>query len=201
MNVLDLIFPKTCLGCGKEGQYICGDCLKKVGRGGIDKNSISIFKYEGVIRKAIIALKYKYSTEIAEELADACVQKLNSLNLIANHYLLIPVPLHWKRLNERGFNQSEEVGKIIAKKMNFQFEPNLLIKNKPTNPQVGLRGDARRKNLSGVFSLNPNYSLISNHYSLVLFDDVFTTGSTLKEATKVLENVGFENIWRMTIAR
>lgn len=199
MNVLDLIFPKTCLGCGKEGQYICGDCLKKVGRGGIDKNSISIFKYEGVIRKAIIALKYKYSTEIAEELADACVQKL-----IANHYslltILVPIPLHWKRLNERGFNQSEEVGKIIAKKMNFQFEPNLLIKNKPTNPQVGLRGDARRKNLSGVFSVNPNY-VLSTSYSVLVFDDVFTTGSTLKEATKVLENVGFENIWRMTIAR
>lgn len=201
MGLLDLIFPKSCLECGKEGKYICENCLNKVGKSGWYGNNYSVFRYEGVIRKAIIALKYKYSTEIAKELAEVCVKNLKSVNLIPNSYLLTPIPLHWQRKNVRGFNQSEEVGKLIAKNMNWDFNPNLLIKNKATIPQVGLKGKARRKNLSGVFSLNPAYSLITTRYSLVVFDDVFTTGSTLKEAMKVLKGAGVRAVWGMTVAR
>lgn len=200
MNVFDFIFPKNCLECGKEGKYVCESCLNKVGKSGWYGRNYSIFRYEGVIRKAIIALKYKYSTEVAKELAEVCVKSLGSLNLISNSCLLIPIPLHWQRKNVRGFNQSEEVGKLIAKNMNWDFNADLLIKNKSTIPQVGLKGDSRRKNLRGVFSVAPNH-FISNHYSLVLFDDVFTTGSTLKEAAKVLKRAGVEKVWGITIAR
>lgn len=207
MNILDLVFPKNCLNCGKGGKYICEDCLARVGKGGISKDHISIFRYEGVIRKAIIALKYKYSTEIAKELAEICVRKL-----IANHYpliaILVPVPLHWYRKNFRGFNQSEEVGRLIAKGMAWDFIPDLLIKKRSTTSQVELKGSARRQNLRGVFGLNPNYSLIparpaggAIRYPLIIFDDVFTTGSTLKEAAKVLKRGGVEEVWGLTIAR
>lgn len=200
MNLMDFIFPKKCLECGEFGKYICESCLTKISKSGWYGKSYAIFRYEGVIRKAIIALKYKYSTEIAKELAQICTQKL-----IANRYqlntILVPIPLHWKRLNERGFNQSEEVGRLIAKAMNWQFESNLLIKNKNTLHQVGLKGSARRQNLRDVFSVIPNQVLRSSGYSLVLFDDVMTTGSTLKEATKVLKEAGFKTIWSLTIAR
>jgi len=200
MGILDLLFPKTCLGCGSEGKYICASCLAKVGNGGAFQNNISIFRYEGVIRKAIIALKYKYSTEIAKELADVCVKKLKFLNLVSNNYCLVPIPLHWRRFNERGFNQSEEVGGILALKMGWKFEPNLLIKNKSTKTQVGLKGDSRRKNLTGVFSVNPD-SVLSTLHSVLVFDDVYTTGATLGEAKKTLEAAGFKNILGLTIAK
>jgi len=200
MSILDLIFPKTCLECGKNGNYICENCLAKVRKYGMRRDALSIFKYEGVIRKAIIALKYKYSTEIAKELADICIRNLRLMNLVTKNYLLVPIPLHWHRQNIRGFNQAEEVGKLIAKGMNWRYEPNLLVKKISTKPQVGLRSSTRRENLKGVFSLNSDCPVPKN-YSHILFDDVATTGSTLMEATKVLKQVGVKKILGLTIAR
>ncbi|HTK03683.1 MAG TPA: ComF family protein [Alphaproteobacteria bacterium] len=202
MNFLDFFFPKNCLECKKEGKYICELCLAKVSKKGWSGNTYSIFRYEGVIRKAIIALKYKFSFEIAKELAEVCVKNLN-LNLTTNYYSLIPVPLHYLRQNMRGFNQSEEVGKLIAKSMNWKFVPELLIKTKKTHQQVGLAREERLKNLENVFSVNPRYSStdLFNYSSVILFDDVFTTGSTIKEAEKVLKEAGVREVWGLTIAR
>lgn len=198
MNLIDFIFPKKCLECGKEGKYICPNCVAKVGKGGISKDHISIFRYEGVIRKAIIALKYKFSTEIAKELAGVCIKQLIT-NRYSLYAILVPIPLHWYRQNFRGFNQSEEVGKLIAKEMGWEFVPDLLIKKKSTKSQVELKGSARRRNLSGTFSLNAKYQILDTNY--IVFDDVMTTGSTLKEAIDVLRSTGAQKVWGLTIAR
>lgn len=199
MHLLDLIFPKTCLECGREGRYICEDCLAKVVKGRVGREAASIFKYQGVIRKAIIALKYKYSLEIAKELAEACTKELVSGRLPTNP-VLVPIPMHWRRENVRGFNQSLEVGKLIARNMKWKFEPDLLIKKRSTNPQVGLRGQVRRSNLLGTFAVSPNVSNL-RHSHIILFDDVYTTGSTLKEAKNELNRAGIGKIWGLTIAR
>ncbi len=199
MAILDLIFPKKCLECGQSGKYICENCLKKIPPGGwTSKTVYSIFKYEGVIRRAIIAFKYKYSTEIACELAEVCVKRLNFL--LPSDHCLVPVPLHWYRQNFRGFNQSEEVGKLVAKKMNWKHNTNLLIRTKSTTPQAQLTGSARRENLQGVFSLNPNIP-VPKYPNIVLFDDVLTTGSTLLEASRVLRAGGVGRILCLTIAK
>lgn len=199
MSLLDFIFPKNCLECGSNGKYICDSCLKKVGKSGWWGRNYAVFKYEGVIRKAIIALKYKYSTEIAKELNDHVVNELKKQKFIGK-YCLVPIPLHKKRFNERGFNQSEEVGKLIADSINWEFNSNLLIKNKDTKHQVGLHGSERRQNLHNVFTVNPNY-VPSTKYCVLLFDDVATTGSTLREATNTLLLAGYKNIYGLTIAR
>lgn len=175
---------------------MCSKCIKNVTPGGWYKNHYSIFKYEEVIRKAILALKYKYATSIAEELAKACVLKMK----LRGTYTLIPVPLHKKRENLRGFNQVEIIGKKIAKQKNWEFIPNLLIRTKSTTPQVKLKGSARRTNLSGVFRINPIY-IKDNISNMLIFDDVFTTGSTIREVTKALKESGYENIKTFTIAR
>jgi len=200
MAVLDLFFPKKCLECGLSGKYICENCLKKVPpRGWTSKTAYTIFKYEGVIRKAIISLKYKYSTDIAEELATHLTRVLKRENINLDEACLVPIPLHWYRYNFRGFNQSEVVGRLIAKKMDWKFIPDLLIRNKSTVPQVQLTGSARRKNLRGAFVLNPVCVLHSTYY--ILFDDVLTTGSTLLEASKVLRAGGAKRILCLTIAK
>lgn len=203
MSILDLIFPKKCLECGFAGRYVCENCSEKVPSGGWTNREIySIWKYEGVIRKAIITLKYKYSTEIAKELAEVCVKKLKVNYLLPGNYCLVPIPLHWHRKNFRGFNQSEEIGRLVAEKMDWEFIPDLLIRRKHTKAQVELKGGERRKNLQGVFALNPKYQpLTISHNPYIIFDDVFTTGSTIKEAAKVLKNEGFKKIWGLTIAR
>ena len=224
MAILDLIFPKSCLGCGKEGRYICENCLSKVRvlkpacpycekasidgfthvkcrkKYGLD-GLTSIWDYDGVIKKAILALKFKYSTEVGRELTSYLVSwLLSNRQLVLSAQCLVPVPLYWHRENVRGFNQAEEIGKIVAEKMKWKFVPDLLIKNKSTVSQVELTVDDRKKNLRGVFSLNSNY-VLSTLYSVLIFDDVFTTGSTLHEAAKVLKHAGVKKVWGMTIAR
>ena len=227
MDLLDLVFPKTCLGCKRPGSYVCPDCVAKVRlakpicpyceKASIDGAThikcqkklgldglISIWEYEGVIRKAILSLKYKYSTEVGSELSKSLIQTIknhNSLFMIYNSGVLVPVPIHWYRQNVRGFNQSVEVGRFVAKAMNWKFALDLLVKKQPTISQVELRGDRRRQNLKGVFALSPHDSLFIIPNSVVLFDDIFTTGSTLREAAKVLKKAGVQKVWGLTIAR
>lgn len=200
MAILDLIFPKNCLDCKASGKYICNSCLKKVKKNGWNSDWVySVWRYQGVIRKAILALKYKYSTDMAEELARHLARVLKRENIDLNEACLVPIPLHWYRKNFRGFNQSEEVGKLVAKNMSWKFTPDLLIRKKSTTPQAQLTGFARRQNLHGVFALNPSYVLHSTCY--ILFDDVLTTGSTLLEALKVLRRGGAKRILCLTIAK
>lgn len=233
MSVLDLIFPKSCLSCGKGGVYVCTDCLsqvrllkpacpycekasidgfthtkckKKFGLNGL----VSVWDYEGVVRKSIMSLKYKYSTEVGKELARLFVDRLKSSRmdkLLPFNSCLIPIPLHWHRENVRGFNQSEEIGKLIAAEMGWGFSPDLIVKKKPTTPQATLSVDERKQNLQGVFAISSHNSSFTIPNSVILFDDVFTTGSTLKEAAKVLKTCPTTSgqqelgVWGMTIAR
>jgi competence protein ComFC len=225
VGILDLVFPKTCLGCGGEGTYICPDCVAKVKltkpvciyceRPSIDGAThikcqrkfgldglISIWEYEGVVKKAILALKYKYSIEVGRELTSLFLQYLhNSLFLIPNSGFLVPIPLHWHRENVRGFNQSAELGKLVAEACGWQFASGLLIKKKSTASQVELKGDERRQNLRNVFALSSHNSLFIIPDSILLFDDVSTTGSTIMEAAKVLKRAGAKKVWGLTIAR
>lgn len=203
MGILDFLFPKYCLECKKSGQYICDDCLCKVSVCNLNTGNFSLYEYEGVIRKAIISLKYKFAFGIVDELVEACLLILRNhepqfLNL--KSIVLVPIPLYRQRENWRGFNQSEIIGKKIADSMNWKFVSNFLIRSKNTKSQVGLKGLARHQNLRGVFSINPN-SVLSTKYSVLLFDDVYTTGSTIKEAKKVLNKAGFRNVFSLTIAR
>lgn len=199
MNLLDFIFPKTCLECGKSGKYLCDSCVNKVLDGTFDQNNFAVFKYRGVIRKAIISLKYKFAYDIADELVGITVKRLKSEKY--HGVTLVPTPLHWRRENFRGFNQSEILGKKIAEKMNWKFIPDLLVRNKNTKPQVGLKGFARSSNLSGVFAVNSIYNQLPKTYNLLLFDDVYTTGSTIKEAKKILQQAGFNKVYSLMIAR
>lgn len=223
MDILEIIFPTTCLGCGKKGKYLCTKCIsgsklsrqicpvcKKYSMGGFahiscrNENSlnrlISIWEYERVIRKAILALKYKFVYRIAEELADSSTGEIKEkCNL--KDACLIPIPLHWHRQNWRGFNQSEEVGKLIVKGMNWYFVPNLLIRKSSNPPQAELGRHERLKNVKNAFSLNPKYSKFLNQKQIILFDDVWTTGSTMNEAARVLKKNKAKEVWGITIAR
>lgn len=225
MALLDLIFPKSCLGCNKTGQYICQSCLDKVPilkpacpnceRPSIDgftharcKKALgldglcSVWRYEAIIKSALQSLKYKYATEIVQELCGYLVPELNNLtvkSILDNDFYLIPIPIHWYKQNTRGFNQSEEIGKVVADKMGWGFEPNLLIRRRSARPQAGLGVKERKINVRGVFTVNPNYMIPGG--KCILFDDVFTTGSTLKEACKVLKKCGAARVWGITVAR
>jgi predicted amidophosphoribosyltransferase len=127
--------------------------------------------------------------------------------------ILVPIPLHSSRYRWRGFNQSASVGKYLAAKMGWDFVPDLLIRSGKTTPQVGLNKDERKDNVKSAFVINPiylqpagetpagvHYSSFIVHNSIVLFDDVWTTGATMREAGKVLKMNGAKKVWGITIA-
>lgn len=226
MKFIDLLFPKKCLECGREGSYVCSSCIAKLkilsqvciecGRPSIDGMThvgckrplgldglIFVWPYGGVIRKAILALKYKYAKQIADELAQYCILFLRKRYVILPpKSTLIPIPLYWYRENWRGFNQSEVIGKLISENMNWDFSKEVLVRKRLKTPQAKLKKEQRSQNILGAFSLNPKHnSLITDHRTLILFDDVLTTGSTLKEACKVLKRKGAKNVWGLTLAR
>jgi len=222
MDLIDIIFPINCLECGKEGKYLCDSCLAKIGKArlfclechkpSIDgaihakcskKYSIdfaySPWDYEGIVRKAILKLKYNYAYKIAEELAERLIKKIESeTSILPTDAILIPIPLYKLRQNLRGFNQAEKMGKLISESLGWDYNPDLLVRTRRTTPQTELKGVNRTKNLLGAFSANPKSKIYNSTY--VLFDDVLTTGSTLKEACKVLKRRGIKVVWGLTIA-
>ena len=162
-----------------------------------------VWKYEGVIRQAILKLKYKFALDIAEEIIERAMPELRSVPPINefNNTLLIPIPTHRLRKNWRGFNQTEVLGRLLSKKMNWDFNPNILFRKRNVLPQVGLKGRERIRNIRGTFGFKKEKERPIDYENIILFDDVWTTGSTMKEAGKVLKRNGFKKVWALTLAR
>jgi ComF family protein len=183
---------------------------------------ISFFVYDGPVKQAIKDLKYRFVTDLADELisfidwrAEVGTKILCGTKNIPfrswqnfvpsrtpnfSNYIITPVPLHPSRLRWRGFNQSEMLGGLIADKLKINFVPNLLVRKKSSRPQVELRGKARKENIVNAFSVTPNIP-ISQYPDVVLFDDVWTTGATLRTCGAVLKKAGAKWVWGLTLAR
>lgn len=203
MNILDLLFPKACLECGTGNKYICEDCLNKMRKGRVyfTDNIFSIWNYHGVIRKAIIKLKYNYALDIASELAEVAFNNLDlPVNINFDNAVLVPIPLHKRRENWRGFNQAEEVGKLLSMRTKTKFEHNLLSRVLASKPQVKLDKKTRLRNISGKFTVNNEIAKNIDYKKLIIvFDDVVSTRATLKEAIKVLKKTGFKKVYGLAL--
>ena len=229
--LLDFLFPRKCLGCGRLGAYFCSQCLNFIslnpqricpvcGRLSIDGQThpqclkpqsldglTAIFSYQGLIKKAIKKLKYRFISDLAEDLVELFLSfcgedKAFTRFTQKKNVFLIPIPLHQKRLAWRGFNQAELLGEIIASNLNLNFLPNLLLRIKNTPPQAKLKKKERLENVKGAFKFNLALKRFKHQTSnILLFDDVWTTGATLKEAAKVLKRNGAQRVWGLTLAR
>lgn len=225
MRILDLLFPKRCLGCGRVGKYFCDSCRKGVtsiannearcpmcGKPAIDgvthprcqtryslDGLTSFFRYDGVIRQAVKTLKYRCVSDLADEFVSLISNSyLNEVTkLQSNDVTLIPIPLHRSRLMERGFNQAEVLGRLVAEKLHIPITTDILKRVKKTVPQVAMKKKgARLKNMEGVFSV-----CSESPGRVVLFDDVFTTGATMRSAANALKRAGAKYVWAVTMAR
>lgn len=192
MGILDLIYPKYCLECGKEGKYICNTCepvLSKV-RTHLHVQQfvyIPLFPYKGVIKKCILEIKFKYISDMASELADMCTKQIkNNINLFPLNPLLLPVPIHKVKQRVRDFNLTELVGKRISGSLGWDYNPNIIIKNTNNKQQSTLDKEERWRNVKGVYSINMHEVSMIQKRNIIVFDDILTTGATLSEAIRVV---------------
>lgn len=230
MNILDFLFPRRCLGCGKIKKYFCDRCkltIKIIGENEAicpvcEKPAIdgathpgcqtryaldgltSFFRYDGAIRKAVKAIKYRFVSDLAQEFV-GLIPPVSLNQLTINHSqlsTLCPIPLHPSRLRFRGFNQAELLAGILAKRVNVPIRKDILKRIKHTVPQVEMKEREKRlKNMEHVFAINNTTIQQSNNLTIFLFDDVFTTGATLRSAANVLKRAGVKKIWGITLAR
>lgn len=160
---------------------------------------ISIFKYEGLIRKIILDYKFNEKSYIYLTFTDLILKNENIFENIKNYDTIIPVPISKKRYKERGYNQSFLIAKEFANQSNLQILNNCLIKTKNIIEQSKLNKEEREKNIQGVYKLQ-NKKLIKNK-KILLIDDIYTTGSTVNECSKILKQANPKSIGVLTIAK
>lgn len=195
----DLICPKCeRLSIGGQTHPKCRD---KYGLDGL----WSLGAYQGSLKSAIKSLKYKFIKELADILVDITIdywERHESLLLEKiekrEKWVVTSVPLYWYRENKRGFNQSSVIGKLFAGKLGLEYAETLK-RIRYTKSQVELKGEQREENIKDAFAISANYQLPVTNYLLI--DDVWTTGSTLRECCYVLKKAGAKKVWALTLAR
>ncbi|MFH0906635.1 MAG: ComF family protein [bacterium] len=209
-TIIDLLFPITCLGCNKQGQFICPVCFKKLP---LNKNPLSksdkvsgltglittSYYNHPLIRHTVHRYKYDFVKGLAEPLGKLMTIQGRAL-IDKQSPILIPVPLHKKRLRWRGFNQAEELALIISKELNIPIMNDLIIRTKNTLPQVKIKTSSeRQENIKNAFSLNSKQNF--QNKTLILIDDISTTGATLEQCAQTLKQLNPKQIWGLIIAK
>ncbi|KAF0134209.1 MAG: ComFC [Candidatus Saganbacteria bacterium] len=199
-SILDLVFPPRCEVClSPNDKVICGGCAQKISFLKPSAFIHSVGEYDGVLKTAILKFKFKNKTGLAEPLGAFMVKYL-SQNLDMNKVdFIVPVPLHSKKFLERGFNQSELLSHAISKHYNLPTVSGLLFRVKETNPQFELPRNERIKNVKGAFEVR-GANLLRDR-NILLVDDIYTTGSTVSECTKILKTNGAKNVHVLTLSR
>ena len=195
---LPIILGERCNACGAEldGIFeVCSKCMQEDKR--IWDSAFALYRMEGIARKLIHKFKYNKETALARTFALSIIKRLDQ-NFFDDIDLIIPVPLHWTRELLRGFNQSALICDFLHINCNIPTK-NLLKRIKITQKQANLSRTQRKKNLIGVFSLKKGENC--KNRTILLVDDVMTTGTTLSMASKVLLEAGALNVKVLVIAR
>jgi ComF family protein len=192
-----------CPGCGRPfpnspdaPNHLCEQCLR--GEFAFDA-AHSALTYTGAIRDRIHQLKFGGQLHWVPALADLLLQTAEAGPLFCQAELIMPVPLHLKRLKQRGFNQSGLIAQALGKRCALPVPWGILVRHRFTQPQTRLGRNERLKNVQGAFSVD-GPSLVKGR-SILLIDDVFTTGTTLNECARVLKKAGARKVQALTIAR
>lgn len=229
MFFLDLFFPKFCFGCGMVGSYICLKCQKNldylkqnrclycqqpslfglthstcIEENGID-GSMAIFHYNNLLKKIVKNFKYRLAVAVWKEfcllVSPERLSKINFYNRITKGQktFLQPIPLHNKRLKERGFNQAQYVSIFFQRFINLPIA-DTLIRVKETKPQAQFYNQSLRlANMKNAFKIREGSNLRKTNF--ILIDDLLTSGNTVKAAAATLKQAGAGRIFVLTLAK
>ncbi len=204
-GVESLLFPSRCRSCGVEldgsDRLLCRTCrddvtapLPRDWRDACllagDGPRFASRPYDGPAGEAVRLLKFGGKMGMAPLLAEAVRPLARALKEDYRLDALVPVPLHPRRRRERRFNQAEEIGRKVTAATGLGFQPRGLARIKYTRPQVELTGEERLVNVRGAFAAREDFS----GKSVLLFDDVITTGATVRECAAVLRNAGARRV-------
>jgi ComF family protein len=219
---LDLLFPRWCIGCGREGSFLCQSCCQLLPRimpplcprcGRPQPSGIlcpscvgwqaeidgirSPFRFDGVMRQSIHKLKYRNLRALAQPLV-----RLLQAYLVTNPVLgevLVPVPLHHNRLKERGYNQSCLLARELGKLIDLPVVDDCLIRQRHASPQARASTvDERRSNVDGAFICRDQRL---RDKQVLVIDDVSTSGATLNACAVALKAYGATTVWGLVLAR
>ena len=212
-KILDLIFPPVCGVCGRiDKNSLCKKCeieLKKQAVFGIDNyredcqklfdEHLYIFTYSGVIRDIMLNYKFNDDSYLYKTFTNFLLKNKNFVENINSYDIIVPVPLSKKRKMERGYNQSLLIAKEISKSTKIKINNDCLKKVKNIVAQSTLNKEDRQKNIEGAFILKNNKNI--QNKKVLIIDDIFTTGSTVNECSKIIKQAGATNIGILTIAK
>lgn len=171
----------------------------------LDSLIVSSYYTNKDLAKLIHYFKYAFIEDLREPLGNLLLKSLieNNINLPD---LIIPIPLHHRRLRWRGFNQSELLAKLVGQKLapglNIPVATEIIYRKKYTTPQMSVKNyKERKKNVSKVFAVDKNFKKSIEDKTILLIDDIATTGATLEEAGRLLKQNGARNVIGAVIAR
>lgn len=221
-DLLALLFPERCAGCGQVGSLFCDECRRKIefvvpplcplcGYPSSENHLChrcqqspllidgirSVAFFEGPLRPAMHALKYRGLRSAAVPLADLMIAHWRREPLPAD--VIVPVPLHRHRLRERGYNQSDLLAHDLGAAIGLPVRQDLLLRTKATPSQVKLDASERKKNVAGAFQ-SPKSEAVAGR-RVLLIDDVCTTGATLESCSLALRQAGAQSVWAFTLGR
>lgn len=230
-SLLDFILPPICLNCHSAlltADQLCPECWQNInfisspfcqingtplpfdiGVGALSTHAIAnppeyaharaCAHYDGTMRELIHKLKYQDRHELTTLMARWLNQ--TGTELISQSELIIPIPLHPWRLWQRRFNQATLLAKKLAIQTGLPVDLQSLQRPKKTKTQVGLSQKQRKSNLEGAFKIHNNHIEMISNRTILLIDDVITTGATVNAAAKTLKRAGATNVNVLSLAR
>ncbi len=213
-SLVSLLLPVNCLGCGEEGEWICADCRRSIrlsrpktcilcsksAQNGLCQACRKWLRVDGAyslsaVRNPLVweVIKSTKSTGCFDS-SLFLIKKYLKKGKLPKGYLLVPIPLSADRFKERGYNQSEVIAERLSQLTNLNTR-SCLTKIRDTEPQNSLKRKKRLTNPTNCFEVKGSVP-----EKIILVDDVITTGSTIREAAKVLRKAGVKSIWAFSLA-
>lgn len=209
--ILEILFPSNCIGCNTKGEILCSNCVDnlKLAERPTEDNILALYDYrDPIIKKSIWKLKYHHSPYLGQKFGELLYESfLEEINLIemfskGNHIYVIPIPISKNKYQKRGYNQSEIIARGFCRADNnktFKFKTDILYKKINTIPQARLTNRNKRlKNIKGSFNIKNEEQIKGK--TIIIIDDVTTTGGTMLEAIKVLKKSGAKKVVGFAVA-